>query len=53
MENLWGQIPSAERKPSDGYTNAQKMSMSSNSKSGGGGSMPMPNKMMAKNDKMK
>lgn len=50
IENLWGQIPSAERKPSDGYPNAQKMTMSSNSK-GGGGAAPMPTKMMSKNDK--
>lgn len=37
MENLWGDIPSTERKPSDGHAHADKLTMSSNSKGGGGG----------------
>lgn len=41
MENLWGNIPSVTRKPSDGWTKASQLSMSSNAKSGGGNS-PMP-----------
>ena len=43
MENLWGNIPSTQRKPSDGWPHADKLSMSSNKggSSGGGGAMPM------------
>ena len=47
MENMWGNIPSTDKKPSDGWPNASKLSMSSNSK-GGGGRM-----MMAKDDEPK
>ena len=40
VENLWGNIPSVTRKPSDGWTKASQLSMSSNSKGEGGGPMP-------------
>lgn len=40
MENLWGNIPSMQRKPSDGWPHADKLTMSSNKGGGGGGGMP-------------
>jgi len=54
MENLWGNIPSIQRKPSDGWPNASQLSMSSNSK--GGGSAPMgaaDGRMMMSKDGLK
>lgn len=55
MENLWGNIPSVTRKPSDGWTKASQLSMSSNTK-GGGGNGPMPSggsPMMMDKDEIK
>lgn len=42
LENLWGNIPSTQRKPSDGIPNADKLTMSKSGKSGGSGGMGMP-----------
>lgn len=39
MENLWGNIPTTTRKPSDGWTKASQLSMSSNSKDSSGAPM--------------
>jgi len=50
MENLWGNIPSTERKPSDGCPNASQLSMSSNSKGGGTAPMGGSRMMMSKDD---
>ena len=49
LENLWGEIPSDEKRPSDGHKNSDKLSMSSNRK-GGAGAPPM---MMDKKGKTK